>query len=73
MNTLEEIADSDVSCGSLAEGLLKAISTFDFVFNLYVLDVVYLILQIFCLNTYSQLINVSISLALEITASGYEK
>ena len=65
MNTLEEIADSDVSCGSQAEGLLKAISTFDFVFNLYILDVVFNTTNI--LSKYLQSVNVSICSALEST------
>ena len=61
--TLQDIADKDPSSGAQADGLLKAISNFDFVFNLYVMEAVFGTTNI--LSKYLQSVSISLSLALE--------
>lgn len=55
IKTLAEIAENDPANGSNAETLLKSMSNFNFVFNLYVLERVFCMTNI--LSNYLQSIN----------------
>lgn len=59
--SLQKIADEDPSCGAQAQSLLNSIRTFDFVFNLVILDEVFNTTKI--LSKYLQYIDLSICAA----------
>ena len=61
IKSLQKIADEDPSSGAQAQSLLNSICTFDFVFNLVILDEVFNTTKI--LSKYLQYINLSICAA----------